>query len=151
MLDAEKISNYICDRFYVVKYNNIEIVRGLLLNYNSGNIVLLAENGIYHIKFKDIDFMKPIMMKVGLDNFSKEYQELVKSLNNSANEEENKECCGWLITVTKDKYYYKCSKCGHQFAAIRQTTGITYGEEYKHITPYCSHCGRKMMYTEHES
>lgn len=76
------ISDYICNRYYIVDYNyygSETTVKGLLLNYHYGNIVLLSEDGIYHIKYKDIVFMKPIKMK-SLDKFNIEYQNLLKGL-----------------------------------------------------------------------
>ena len=48
------------------------------MNYYNGNVVLLAENGIYHLKYKDIVFMKPIQLPLGI--FNKEYLELLKTL-----------------------------------------------------------------------
>lgn len=61
-----------------------------------------------------------------------------------------KDVCGWIIKVTDSKYYYKCSKCGDQYAVLRKVLGHSYGEEYKHIKNYCSRCGRKMEFAEHE-
>lgn len=38
-------------------------IKGLFLDYASGNIVLLVDEGVYHLKYKDIIFMKPIRCK----------------------------------------------------------------------------------------
>ena len=50
---------------------------GVLINYNSGNIVLLSQNGIYHIKYKDILFMQPTKV-LKLENYTKEFQDLLQ-------------------------------------------------------------------------
>jgi hypothetical protein len=81
------ICKYVCDRYYIVDYNYYgceTTVKGLLLNYYSGNIVLLSEEGIYHIKYKDVLFMKPIKMP-SLDKFNEGYQELLKVLQEDGN------------------------------------------------------------------
>ena len=51
----------------------------MLLNYYSGNIVLLSEDGIYHMKYQDIIFMKPINIS-SLNKVNIEYKELLKFL-----------------------------------------------------------------------
>ena len=74
--------NFVCGRYYLVEYKYCDIilgVKGLLENYYNGNIVLLAEDGIYHIKYKDIMFMQPIKMPP-LDKFNERYQKLLKVL-----------------------------------------------------------------------
>lgn len=79
MYDIATISNYICEKFYEVIYKRGDIeksVIGLLLNYASGNIVLLAEEGVYHIKYHDIIFMRP-NGNVPIDKFSKEYIDVI--------------------------------------------------------------------------
>ena len=76
------ICEYACDRYYVIDYNHygyVSTVKGLLLNYYNGNIVLLSEDGIYHLKYKDIVFMKPVNIP-SLDKFSPKYKELLKIL-----------------------------------------------------------------------
>lgn len=83
MFDMCKVSEYICDRFYYVIYKRYDIeqrVEGLLLNYASGNIVLLSENGIYHIRYKDIVFMKPF--EPPMYRLSKEFKSLLESFKN---------------------------------------------------------------------
>jgi hypothetical protein len=85
------IGNYVCNRHYIVNYNYYgceETCAGFLLNYYGGNIVLLSEDGIYHIKYKDIVFMKPGRIK-SLDKFNIEYQNLIKILQNKDLEEVN--------------------------------------------------------------
>lgn len=74
------ICGYVCDKYYLIEYgyqNFTSTAKGLLLNYYGGNIVLLAEEGIYHIKYKDIRFMKPIKT-LQLDKLNEEYQKLIK-------------------------------------------------------------------------
>lgn len=59
----DKQLNIICEKYYVVEYKHNDItstIKGYLLNYNSGNIVLLSKEGIYHLQYSDIIFMKPI-------------------------------------------------------------------------------------------
>ena len=76
------ICGYVCDRYYIIDYNHdgySSTTKGFLLNYYNGNIVLLAEDGIYHLKYKDIVFMKPAKV-LPLNKFSSEYQELLKIL-----------------------------------------------------------------------
>ena len=79
MKDVFKAFDYACHKFYYVIYNRYGVeqrVEGLLLNYTGGDIVLLAENGIYHLKYKDILFMKPFAPPV--DRLSKEFKDLLK-------------------------------------------------------------------------
>ena len=55
--------NMICGKYYIVEYKHDNIIsktKGCLLNYNGGNIVLLSKEGIYHLQYSDIIFMKPI-------------------------------------------------------------------------------------------
>ena len=59
---------------------------------------------------------------------------------------EHEEEHGWLVKKTKEKYYYRCSKCGDQYAVLRSAMGNSFGEEYKHTKNYCSRCGQKMTY-----
>lgn len=62
-MDNLDICREACNKYYLVEFNHNykdNFVTGLLLNYNSGNIVLLAEEGIYHIKYGDITFMRPL-------------------------------------------------------------------------------------------
>ena len=62
-MDNLDICKEACNKYYLVEFNHNckeNFVTGLLLNYNSGNIVLLAEEGIYHIKNGDITFMRPL-------------------------------------------------------------------------------------------
>ena len=76
------ICKYVCDKYYAIQYNHDgykSTVKGLLLNYYSGNVVLLSEDGIYHLKYQDIVFMKPVNT-LSLDKFSQEYKELLKIL-----------------------------------------------------------------------
>ena len=76
------ICGYVCDRYYIIDYNHYGYtltVKGFLLNYYNGNIVLLSEDGIYHLKYKDIVFMKPVDTP-SLDKFSPEYKKLLKIL-----------------------------------------------------------------------
>lgn len=79
MYDIAKVSSYICDKFYKVIYKRGDIeksVIGLMLNYTSGNIVLLAEEGVYHIKYNDIIFMRPDG-DIPIEKLSKEYIDVI--------------------------------------------------------------------------
>lgn len=82
MTTMQKISNYITnDKLYKVYYNrdgNDSCVIGLLLNYNSGTIDLLAEDGVWHISYSDITFMRPMTFKSG--SFSQEFEDLLKEI-----------------------------------------------------------------------
>lgn len=81
------ICEYVCDRYYIVDYGykgDTLTVKGFLLNYYNGNIVLLAENGIYHLKYKDIVFMKPVQLPLGV--FNNKYLELLKTLREYSEE-----------------------------------------------------------------
>ena len=85
MFDMAKVTSYICNRYHLVVYDKGQCgyeqkAEGLLLNYASGNIVLLSEHGIYHIKYKDIAFMKPI--KPPMDKFSEDFRNLLMSFMN---------------------------------------------------------------------
>lgn len=82
MLNMDKAFGYACDKYCLVIYDrehcgHEQRIEGLLLNYASGNVVLLADEGMYHIKYKDIVFMKPIEPSV--DKLSEEFKELLKS------------------------------------------------------------------------
>ena len=82
MFDMSKVCEYVCDRYYHVTYDRDAIGRekfaqGLLLNYYDGNIVLLSEKGIYHIKYNDIIFMEPIEPR--MDKLSEDFKELLES------------------------------------------------------------------------
>lgn len=77
-----KAFGYACDKYYIVVYDRDyggyeKRVHGLLLNYTSGNIVLLSDKGIYHIKNKDIVFMRPI--EPPMNELSKEFKEVLES------------------------------------------------------------------------
>lgn len=84
MINIDKAFNYACDKYYCVIYDinhcgHEQKVEGLLLNYASGNIVMLSNDGIYHIRYKDIVFMKPT--KPRIDKLSEEFKSLLKSFN----------------------------------------------------------------------
>lgn len=80
MFDMKTINDYACYRYYRITYKRDYVdevdVEGLLLNYNSGNVVLLSENGIWHIRCRDIVFMRPAKMVT--EKFSKEFNDLVE-------------------------------------------------------------------------
>ena len=82
MYNIGAVTSYICDKYYYVTYKHdgfIErSIKGLLLNYASGNIVLLADEGVYHIKYSDIILMSPIRV-FPLEKCSEEFQKLIKS------------------------------------------------------------------------
>lgn len=65
-INMTAVTEYVCNKYYHIEYKTENrlmegVAKGLLLNYASGNVVLLSEEGIYHIKYKDIIFMKPIL------------------------------------------------------------------------------------------
>lgn len=79
MKDIFKAFDYACHKFYYAIYNRYgfeQRVEGLLLNYNGGDVALLSENGIYHLKCKDILFMKPFDPPV--NRLSEEFKSLLK-------------------------------------------------------------------------
>ena len=82
MYDIGAVTGYVCDKYYYVVYKNDNLIehpiKGLLLNYASGNIVLLADEGVYHIRYNDIILMKPIR-SFPLERCSEEFQKLIKS------------------------------------------------------------------------
>ena len=76
------ICEYVCNKYYAIQYNHAgykSTIKGLLLNYYSGNVVLLSEDGIYHLKYQDIIFMKPVNTP-SLNKFNPEYREVLKKL-----------------------------------------------------------------------
>ena len=78
----QTVCNFVCGRYYLVEYKYCDVVlsiKGLLENYFGGNVILLAEDGIYHIKYKDIVHMRPVKMP-SLDKFNECYQVLLKAL-----------------------------------------------------------------------
>ena len=65
MFPMSKVTEFVCNKYYHVVYRRDfldpdQSVNGLLLNYSGGNVVLLSEKGIYHIKYRDVVFMRPI-------------------------------------------------------------------------------------------
>ena len=84
MYNMGAVTSYVCDKYYYVVYKHDDFIehpiKGLLLNYASGNIVLLADEGIYHIKYNDIILMRPIKV-FPLEKCSEEFQKLIKSFN----------------------------------------------------------------------
>ena len=83
MLDnLDKAFRYACDKYYSVIYDRDRCgyeqrAEGLLLNYAGGDVVLLSDKGIYHIKHRDIVFMRPVEPR--MDKLSSEFKELVES------------------------------------------------------------------------
>ena len=77
-----KAFDYACGKYYIVVYDRDHIgyeqkVHGLLLNYASGNVVLLSDKGMYHFKYKDVIFMRPI--EPPMDELSEEFKEVLES------------------------------------------------------------------------
>lgn len=101
-----------------------------------------------HPKNEFFDWLKMWFRMKGIELSSNNDRSILWSKSGWDKEEDT--VCGWIIKVTDDKYYYKCSKCGDQYAVLRKVLGHSYGEEYKYIKNYCSCCGRKMEFTEHE-
>ena len=55
--------DYITNKYYLIEYTHEKITEkftGLLLDYNPTTIIILSTKGIYHLKYSDITFMKPI-------------------------------------------------------------------------------------------
>ena len=55
--------DYACDKYYSVIYDREHCgyeqrVEGLLMNYTGDNIILLSDKGIYHIKYRDVNYIK---------------------------------------------------------------------------------------------
>lgn len=93
MYNIALVSHYICEKFYKITYkrNNVEkTVYGYLLNYANGNIVLLAEEGVYHIQYKDIIFMAPDGEKI-LEEYKKYNTEYIDLLMTFIKKEEKNE------------------------------------------------------------
>ena len=88
--DLFKLFDYACDRFYLVRFDDntgdYKTVRGLLLNYSSGQIVLLAETGIYHLSYRDIVHMRPIETAFVMKRSCKEYRDLIQNYLNISDE-----------------------------------------------------------------
>ena len=80
MRHLDRIFEYACGRYYRVVYKNDypeKSISGLLINYARGNIVLLSEEGIYHIKYEDIISMHP--MKIfNLKEFNNDYRSIIE-------------------------------------------------------------------------
>lgn len=69
-----KLFDYACDKFYCIECD-YKIIKGLLLNYGSP-MVVLAEEGIYHIEQRDIRHMRPISIPTTV---SEEYRNLIET------------------------------------------------------------------------
>lgn len=88
MKNMDKAFGYACDKYYHViydrdHYGHEQRAEGLLLNYASGNIVLLSDKGMYHIKYKDVIFMKPI--EPPMNKLSEEFKEVLESFKENDN------------------------------------------------------------------
>ena len=86
MKNMDKAFGYACDKYYHVIYDRDHYgceqrVEGLLLNYAGGNIVLLSDKGMYHIKYKDVVFMKPI--EPPMNKLSEEFKDVLESFKES--------------------------------------------------------------------
>lgn len=109
-----KVCEYVCDRYYHVIYNRDtmdkeQFVQGLLLNYYGGNVVLLTQKGICHIKYKDIIFMIPI--EPPIDKFNKDFKELLESFKEEGAAIKDYELTIETIECYKDK---ACDKAGNK-------------------------------------
>ena len=51
---------YACDKCYYVETSYYAVYRGILLNYNNGNIVLLSTKGMVHLPYNEIYRMYPL-------------------------------------------------------------------------------------------
>ena len=69
MYDYNKLFDYACEKLYHVKFKDGYEYRGLLMNYYSGNIVMLTEKGIVHEQYHNIESMYPT--KKISENFEK--------------------------------------------------------------------------------
>ena len=83
-----KAFDYACGKYYSVVYDRgrggyEQRVQGLLLNYASGDVVLLSDKGMYHLKYKDIIFMKPI--EPPIDKLGEEFKEVLESFKKDNN------------------------------------------------------------------
>ena len=92
MNNIDKAFEYACDRYYRIvcdrDFTGSEFyVEGLLLNYTGGNIVLLSQDGIWHLKYKNIIFMYPI--KPRMDRLNEEYKELLELFKGEKNEKDS--------------------------------------------------------------
>ena len=116
MFDMSKVTEYVCDKFYYViykRYDEEQRAEGLLLNYASGDIVLLSEKGIYHIKHKDIIFMKPFEPPVY--RMSEEFKRLLESFDEDNKSPIEKAMYDWAESYFKGasdfmKYFLEYTK-----------------------------------------
>lgn len=81
------IYEFICDKFYRVETFDGKNIVGFMINYYCGNIVLLIDKGICHIPNSDIMNLYPYQPKI--ENFSKEYQQLISELLKDEESEKN--------------------------------------------------------------
>ena len=84
----DKAFGYACNKYYYVIYDvdhcgHEQRIDGLLLNYAGGNVVLLSDKGMYHLKYRDIVFMRPIEPR--MDKLSEEFKELLESFKKDGN------------------------------------------------------------------
>ena len=88
MYNMGAVTEYVCDKYYYVVYKNDNLIEhpivGLLLNYASGNIVLLADEGVYHIRYNDIILMKPIK-NFPLEKCSGRFRDMIESFQTENN------------------------------------------------------------------
>ena len=159
---------YACYKYYKVFYSSEcygraeQKAEGLLLDYcgNGNGIILLAEEGIYHIKCKDIILMKPAkpmrnyseaMYKILLKAFTE------KEYDNKENiEEEPKKrghwiyWDGWCGNHDMRIEDAVCSECGYKHHTVRWEQGDPQGEALyesvlNKLSDKCPNCGVLMQ------
>ena len=65
MANCTDFFNKCCDKEYIAETDDFKF-RGILLNYNSGNVVLYNENDetICHIPYRDLKTLRPIKPRI---------------------------------------------------------------------------------------
>lgn len=120
----EKSFNYICSKFYHIRYrtqdNKEHFTKGIMLNYYYEGIDLLTEDGILRVRMGDIKEIIPIKnLSSKIDSFQeiindfKNYNENYKTEdNNVENTSAAAQKNGYWI---KDENIMYCNKCHSVF------------------------------------
>ena len=64
MVNYQDYFNKCCDKEYIAETDDFKF-RGILLNYNSGNVVLYSEidETICHIPYRDLKWLRPAVVR----------------------------------------------------------------------------------------
>lgn len=74
--------DYAANRYYCIEIKNYGIIKGILLNYCGGRIILLTERGIVHLNYSEIHNMFPLKTPELNKITNESYAALLEEMNN---------------------------------------------------------------------